>query len=262
MIGSCLDIYRNQWISMVKFWYTVYAHKPERYPVPMYWQHCSSFVSPSMFSSTCSRVPCASSTLQVSQLGNRFSIFNINQNTFLIPYISLFLILACSDWNNHTVTIIYLLNQNELRSELALSCQAECYPLSQLRSRLDIVKVIPTVWGYLLCCSNQQNLFSITVAVEEKMDSMHIDRYWFGNFWGTNKMASQLFNCFYLPPGIIFWQFLDKWQHLKTVSWSNTAKKAYTVCFIITAVLLLFFFIEAMLCIILGLYFYSRALLK
>lgn len=189
---------------------------------PMYWQHCSSLVAHSRFSSKCSWAPCASSAPQISQLGNRFSIFNINQNTFLISYFNLFPILACSDWNNYTVTIIYLLNQNKLKSELILSCQAKCYPLSQLRSRLDVVKVIH--WGYLLYCSNRQNLFSITAAVEEKMDSMCIDRYWFGNFWGTNKMASQLFNCFYLPWGNVFLQFLDKQQLLKLASWSISAR--------------------------------------
>lgn len=122
-------------------------------------------------------MPRASSTLQLSQLVNRFSIFNINLKAFHVPYINLFPILVCSDWNDHTTAVICLLNQNELRSELTLSCQAGCCPLSQLRSRLDEVKVIPTVRGYLLRRGNQQNLFSITDAAEEKMDLMHIDRY-------------------------------------------------------------------------------------
>lgn len=165
----------------------------------MHWQHCSSFTLSSTFSLKYSWVPHAFSTPQWSQLRNRFSIFNMNSKAFHIPYIKLSPDLACSDWNNHTTAVIYPLNQNQLRSELTSSYQAECYPLLQLRSRLDKVKVIPTVWGYLLRSSNQQNLFSITAAAEEKMDLMHIDRYWFGNFQRTNKMVSQLFNWFYMP---------------------------------------------------------------
>lgn len=124
-------------------------------------------------------------------------LHNINPKAFHIPYINRFLIQTCSDWNDHSAGVIYLLDQNELTCELTLS--SSCYPLSQLRSRLDRVKVILTVWGDLLRRSNQQNLFSISEVAEEKMDSLRIDGYWFGSFRGTKKMVSWLFNSSYLP---------------------------------------------------------------
>lgn len=36
---------------------------------------------------------------------NRCSIFNMNQKEFPIPYTSCFPILACSDWNDRTMTV-------------------------------------------------------------------------------------------------------------------------------------------------------------
>lgn len=120
--------------------------------------------SPSKYSS----VPQASSTLQLSQLGNRFSISILIQKAFYKQYVIFPPILTCSDWNDHLTAVIYLLNQNELRGELTLHCRTSCCPLSQKRWKLDKVKVIPSVWGYLLRCGNQQNLFSITAATEKK----------------------------------------------------------------------------------------------
>lgn len=86
------------------------------------------------------------------------------------------------DWGDHTAACNLPSKSKWTLEWISPRPRAECYPLSRLRSRLDQVKVIGKVRSYPLRRSNQQNLFSITAAMQGKMDSMHIDRYWFGNF--------------------------------------------------------------------------------
>lgn len=143
--------------------------------------------------------PRASSTLQLSQLGNRFSIFNINPKAFSRPIYQSFPHTGMF-WLERSYRSRNLPSKSNWTQEW-IDPVLPSWLLSIVADeiKLDEVKVIPTVRGYLLRRGNQQNLFSITAAAEEKMDLMHIDRYWFGHFQRTNKMVLQLFNCFYLP---------------------------------------------------------------
>lgn len=67
-------------------------------------------LSPPFFHQT--TMSCASSTPLLRQLGNVYSIFQIQSHvTWQIYY---FPALPCSDWTDHTNAVIYPLNQSEL----------------------------------------------------------------------------------------------------------------------------------------------------
>lgn len=119
---------------------------------------------------------------------NRFTIITINPKALHVLYIPSWHVLMERSYFGHNLA------SKSKRTELTRACRAESSPSSQQRSRFDGAKVIPTGWSYLLPYSNQQNLFSITAAAQEKMDLMHIDGYWFCNFRGTNQTVSKLFN--------------------------------------------------------------------
>lgn len=158
---------------------------------------------------------CASSTPLLHQLGNVYFIFQIQRH--VTWHIYHFPTLPCSDWTDHTKAVIYPLNQNELEwIDPVLSARLLFIVAGELK--FDQVKVVSTVRVDLLRHGNQQNLFSITAAAKKKMNSMHMERYWFCYFERTNKMVLQLFNSLICPR-------VMSWSQGGLIRWYKCKKK-------------------------------------